>query len=296
MTRRALLDHAPYTPFMDRRTAHPPGLSPMDPADWFPVDPDYIAQMALRARLVEKRPEIVLAQTPEASLAIVELLTEVLTYLEVHPRYHVVRDMVARPDGEGVKIEPARPLETLANLVADDLCLLLPGGDEGEYRLVAAVLCFPSRWLLSEKIGRPLTAIHDPVPDYDAVLARRVNRVFEAIRPGAPMVRVNWLVHAVAELHLPLGLSDKLVAEADPGDGLYLRTERQTLTRLPKTGAVVFGIKTSICPLEVLTPDQAVALRRELEQLDPESIAYRAGTALHGLALEQLEQMAETSV
>ena len=33
-------------------------------------------------------------------------------------------------------------------------------------------MCFPAGWRLAEKAMRPLTAIHDPVPDYDADIAR----------------------------------------------------------------------------------------------------------------------------
>ena len=284
-----LLERAPYTPFMERRTTHPPGLSPMDPAQWFPVDPDFAEQMAYRVDLLEARRDVVLATLPEAAEATAELYRAVLDHLAADPRFHTAADRVTRPDGITVSLDPAEPLDTLGRLIADDLCLLLPGE---EYRLVAAVLCFPSRWLLSEKLGHPLSVIHDPVPDYDDALAARVNRVFQSVRPGRPMVRVNWLVHATPELHLPLGLSDKLIGQADPGQGIYLRTERQTLTRLPRSGAVVFGIKTSLCPLEALRPAEALALHDALQHLSAEVITYRAGSDLHGAALARLWHLA----
>ena len=37
----------------------------------------------------------------------------------------------------------------------------------------AGVLCFPSRWRLMEKIGKPLSAVHGPVPLYADRLAGR---------------------------------------------------------------------------------------------------------------------------
>ncbi|MEM0942747.1 MAG: DUF3445 domain-containing protein [Pseudomonadota bacterium] len=290
MTRRPKLDQALYTPFMDRRTAHPPGISPLDPADWFPVDPDFAEQMAYRAELIDRVPEIVLAELSEAAPAVAELWGAVLAHLTAHPGFAVGPDKARRPDGVDVPLRPG--LTGLGHLVADDFCVLEKPEGAAEYILTAAVLCFPSRWLLSEKIGQPLTEIHDPVPDYDESLATRVNRLFEAIRPGRPMVRVNWLVHRTAELHLPLGLHDKQGAARDRAEGLYLRTERQTLTRLPETGAVIFGIKTSVCDLEVLTPLQAAALARELSVMDPRSIAYRAGRDLHQAALARLAEIA----
>jgi len=36
---------APFAPFLDPRTIHPPGVSPMDPAEWLLVHPDYAAQI-----------------------------------------------------------------------------------------------------------------------------------------------------------------------------------------------------------------------------------------------------------
>ena len=141
---------------------------------------------------------------------------------------------------------------------------------------------------MSVKVGRPLTVIHEPVHDYDDTLARRVNRVFETLRPERPLVRVNWLVHPTAELFLPLGHGEKTEPDDAAIGPLYLRTERQTLVRLPRTGAVVFGIKTSITPVSCLTPEQAEALYHALAELDDETMQYRARSRALEAALERL--------
>lgn len=286
-----LLCHAPYTPFMNARTAHAPGLSPLDPVEWLPVDPDFAEQMAYREDLLRRVPDVVLAMQRGAEHAVAEMFDTVLQHLADRTDYALDGGALTRPDGVRVAIDAGHPLETLTQLCAADFCLLSPDDAGGEYRLIAATLCFPSRWLLAEKIGHPLTVIHDPVPDYDDSLAKRVNRMFEALRVDRPLVRINWLVHAAPELHLPLGLSDKLVARADPAQGIYLRTERQTLHRLPETGAVVFGIKTTLCPLEALTAVQATALGRELSRLDPDTISYRSGADLHTAAIALLKDL-----
>ena len=287
-----LLDHAPYAPFMEPRTARAPGLMPLGDLPLTVLLPDFAAQMRRRELLIAGAPGRVLACEPEAEAPARELLALVAAELEARPGYAREGAVWHRPDGGAVCHAMDAPLATLGLLTAEDFCLLLPDPASGEDRLAGAVLCFPSRWLLSEKLCRPLTAIHEPVPDYEAALARRVNRVFETLRPGRGLWRVNWLVPATPEPHLPLGLSDKTVAEANPSEGLYLRTERQTLTRLPETGAVAFSIKTSICPLEALTPDQAAALSRELAALEPAVIAYRAGADMHAAALARLAEIA----
>ena len=287
-----LLDHAPYAPFTEPRTARAPGLMPLGALPLVAADADFAAQMMRRAALLAERPQVVHALLPAGRAPAAELLDHVIAETAGARGFARAGARWTRPDGTSVAIDPDEPLRSLGRMVAEDWCLLVPDPASGEYRLVGAVLCFPSRWLLSEKLGRPLTAIHAPVPDYAEHLAARVNRVFEALRPERPVWRVNWLVHATPELHLPLGLSDKLVAEADPGEGLYLRTERQTLTRLPRTGAVAFGIKTTVCPLEALDADQAAALGRELARLSPADIAYRAGSDMHGAALARLADIA----
>ncbi|MEM9045050.1 MAG: DUF3445 domain-containing protein [Pseudomonadota bacterium] len=287
-----LLDHARDTPFMHSRTANPPGLSPLPPEDWIRLDPDFAAQMAYRAELIRERPGIVLAVEEGAEAAVAELYRFALAYLGGRHGYAFDGDRATRPDGGEVRCDASHPLETLGHLVADDLCVLLPDEASGEYALRAALLCFPSRWLLSEKIGRPLTPIHEPVPEYDDTLARRVNRVFEAIRPGRPMIRVNWLIHEMCELHLPLGENERMTFQADPEEGIYLRTERQTLTRLPETGAVIFGIKTSICEIGALKPAEALVLRREFAAKHEGHIAYAERRTTYEIALERLAAIA----
>lgn len=278
MTVPWLLDRAPYAPFLHARTAHPPGLSPLDMQAWTVRHPDHQAQMQRRREVLRDHPDIALGVRHEGEEPALELLSMIKAHLGLDPAI--------------AHAEAFCPLTALGHLVAEDFCLMVPDPAGGEYRLAAAVLCFPSRWLLSEKLGRPLTAIHDPVPVYDETLARRVNRVFAALDTRRPLVRVNWLVHAVPELFLPMGLSDKLVATADPTAGLYLRTERQTLVRLPRTRAVAFGIKTSITPLERLTRSEAAALHGCLGAATGDTIAYRAGSRLRDTALGVLAEIA----
>src|SRR3546814_12081030 len=63
-----------------------------------------------------------------------------------------------------------RPLDLAGRLVQEDLCLMTAEG--GAWRLAAASLCFPSRWRLADQLGRPMAAIHDPVPGFNDRLAR----------------------------------------------------------------------------------------------------------------------------
>ncbi|MEM6679654.1 MAG: DUF3445 domain-containing protein [Pseudomonadota bacterium] len=280
---------APHLPFMMGRLAHPPGLMPMPPEAWLRLDPDHAAQMAMRDGLMAADPAMIVAESlGEAAPAATELLALVLATLPERPGYQVRETQVVRPYGVRVAIDPARPFATLARLVADDLCLLVPDAASAEYRLAGAALCFPSRWSLAEKMGRPMTAIHEPVPDYDAVLARRVNRVFEALHEDRPVMRYNWLVHDDPTLCQPTVEETKRHGTSGIDGPYYLRTERQTLRRLPETGAIVFGIKTSVTPVEALAPDEAQALADALGALSTASVAYRMGAGPMAAARRQL--------
>ncbi|MFM2356325.1 MAG: hypothetical protein RLZZ528_2061 [Pseudomonadota bacterium] len=246
----------PFAPFEDARTRRLPGTLPLDPSDWLRVDDAYAGQMALRDRLVGTRAGEVIAALPGSEAAVAEMYGKILR--EELPRLGFRRDgeTVIRPDGVSVALDPGAPLRTLARLVQEDLCLMQPG-DMGEHVLTAATLCFPAGWTLAEKIGRPLMRIHAPVAKYSEDVGKRVQRLFDAIRPETPMWRAN-AHRSRAPLFNPLPEDfPKDMAEVEMP---WIRSERQCLLRLPESGAVVFSIHTYVVAVSDLTADQSAAL------------------------------------
>ncbi len=225
----------PYDPSAIRAL---PGIQPADMAHWLHQDDAFAAQMAHRAALLENQRDDVLALAPEAKPAAQELLQLVL-----HQTYPDATDCALRPDGVHVPIDFANPLDTLCNLVQEDFCILQKHGDE--HVLTGAILCFPASWRLREKFMRPLVGIHVPVDSYDDNIARRVQRLFDGIQPGRPLWRFNALWYDDPELHQPRSASDRREIR-DHGRAPYLRSERQTLLRLPETRAAVFSIHTYV--------------------------------------------------
>jgi hypothetical protein len=209
--------------------------------DWLRVDEAYAGQMALRDRLIAGQPEVVHALLPAARPAADELYRVVLDWLRDEPGFVIGPDAVTRPDGVSVPLNPDRPLLTLGRLVQQDLCLMESNGSE--YDLTGAILCFPASWTLSQKIGRPMTGIHQPVEIYDEALAARVHRLFTAIRPEQPLWRMNFFTYDDYMLHHPRVEGDWRL---QPTGRSYVRCERQTLLRLPETQAVVFAIHTIV--------------------------------------------------
>lgn len=221
-----------------------PGIAPLDPAEWLMIDEAFAAQMAERERLLAERRGDVLAVTEAGHAAAAELLGFVLDWLaENAPAYEVGPGAVRRPDGAVVPVDRDDPMGTLGRLVQEDLCLMEKQGDE--HVLTAAVLCFPASWRLADKIGRPLTDIHVPVPQYDDGLARRVQRLFDGVRVGRPLWRFNALRYAQADLFQPRS-RDEPRTGAETGDYPFVRSERQCVLRLPQTRACVFSIHTYV--------------------------------------------------
>lgn len=246
---------------MDPRTARLPGTLPLTDSHWTLVDDAFATQMAERDRLIGESPDRVHTLLDRARPAARELYDTVLGALQSRDGYRLSQGSMQRPDGTEIALDDAAPLLTLGRLVQEDLCLLEKEGEE--HILTGAVLCFPAGWTLSQKLGRPMTQIHAPVESYDPDIARRVQRMFDAIRPEQPLWRANSLIYDDATLHQP---RLEGVPRPKPVAKTYARSERQCLVRLPQTKAVVFSIHTYVVRMVDLAPDVAhglLALRKD---------------------------------
>ena len=220
-----------------------PGIGPLDPEGWIICDEAFAGQMAQRDRLLTGRPDLVFADTGLVGDAKAELLSEVLKIVRTRDGYNVGAQDVMRPDGVRVPLN-GDPLNTAARLIQEDLLIHDKRGEE--HHLMAGVLCFPASWTLAEKIGHPLTRVHRPVDDYDANIAKRVQRLFDGIKVGRPMWRFNNLRYPTPELFQPRSERAPRAADHDYQSGNFQRSEHQALLRLPETGAVVFAIHTYV--------------------------------------------------
>ena len=224
-----------------------PGISPLDPDQWLMIDDAYAAQMALRQELITTKRDQVIAIDPVAMPAARELLGQVVDYFNRIGVMQHLNGMVHTPDGRHVPVDYDDPMGCMGQIAQNDFAIMEQRGDE--YVLTAAVLCFPASWLLAEKFMRGLVSIHDPVDPYDDQIAKRVQRLFDGIQVDRPLWRFNALRYADPALFQPRSMYARR-----PGEkrytARYLRSERQTLIRLPETRAVVFGIHTFVVDTE----------------------------------------------
>ncbi len=262
-------------PFMQSADMVHMGLQRLNQSQWIQPCrnlPNYVHNKLRARRSLGDR---VFAQLPQSFAAQRELRQLLLLHLRRdHGREYFAGTSRLHWRADGASLcwplaDNPEPLWSASLWVADDLCLLQPG--KRGYELTAASLAAPSYWRLEEKIGRPLEGIHGPVPGFREKLSAQVARFFEHLLPDYPVWRANWSVVNSAEL------TQRRESKVEDGR-LYLRVERQSLRRLPESGAVVFSIRVMINPLEDLlaVPGALAALRRAVDCLSPEESKYKS--------------------
>lgn len=147
-------------------------------------------------------------------------------------------------------------LAAAARATWEDMCLLQPA-DDGRHILTAGAVAFPTDWRLKDKMGQPLTAIHAPIHGYAEQLAQGVDHFFATLAPGPIFGRTNaFVVESADWRYLPETAPAERFAHVDAGNAgstLFVRCERQTLRRLPVSGAVLFTIGVAVARLDTLS-------------------------------------------
>jgi hypothetical protein len=252
------------------------GVRALGRAPLIVVDPErHAREVALRRRLLSEDHAYRYrggAATLAAQWEVVELLLGDLA--RHHPRHGMLeaegdrRIWIDRLLGERTAFTlgdpaslPQEPLDWIGRRVVEDLLLLTDGPG---WPLAAGQLCFPNDWCLPDKLGRPLLAVHAPVPGFAGTLGPDSLSLLDRLRPERPVWRANWAIRATDALDLspraraPAGAE---VTADTAGEALFVRVERQTLSRLPRSGAVLFTIHTRSRSLTEAIEDSSAAAR-----------------------------------
>ncbi|WP_439817429.1 heme-dependent oxidative N-demethylase family protein [Zavarzinia sp. CC-PAN008] len=295
-----------YNPFDGGPYKMRMGITPLDGlAEWITVDEEFATELALKRDLLRDERDAVLAVTPGSEPACAEVLELLADHLPRQFPDVFTRDggrLTVLPTGETWTVDPPEqhPLELAGRLVQEDLCVM-EENDGGDYVLTAANLCFPSFWRLAEKIGRPLHEIHGPVPDLAQTIGGAMSRFFKALAVDRPVQRLNASIAGHPDLFQPAskGERNRLLVdrgEINPdnaGETIYFRMERQTLRRLPRTGAILFTIHIYRYKLDDLAqrPDMAAGFATYLRTLTPGMTQYKAADILGPAALAALDRI-----
>jgi dimethylamine monooxygenase subunit A len=267
-----------YLPHMQSPELLHMGLSPMPTTEWIEPDADallfYRHKLRQRQRLDERvwraLPASQPAQKEAARLLAAHLQRD---YPTLFSRQGQV--LVCAGGKFSVPVDSPEPLWNSSLWIADDLVLMEQRGKE--YVLTAASLCSPSHWRLEDKFDRSMSTIHELIPGIDVALQPRIERFFAHLRVEHPVVRHNWSVQAGSELCVRPGEE----RESTAGE-LYYRSERQSLRRLPNTGAIVFTIRVYLHPLAALAavPGAIAQLLAAIDACSPGLYQYKGFAAL----------------
>ncbi|KAF9229842.1 hypothetical protein BS17DRAFT_772007 [Gyrodon lividus] len=219
-------------------------------------------------------------------------------------------------------------------LMQDDIAIMIEGSD-GKYYFQAGLICVPGFWRMRDKIGMPLDEIHisGEVPQFKEKLQLSMNRFFKRLPLDKPVIRNNYSIQVVKPLKVPeagdksrLDVGEETLSDIDPeelswseslngpeddfargrGHGtkdaphlspstLRLRSERQTLRRLPRTGAIIFGIRTYQFRVGELTQERGVAgrLASAVRSWSDDVAFYKGRRRYHDVLLAYLDECVE---
>ncbi|MEO0871566.1 MAG: heme-dependent oxidative N-demethylase subunit alpha family protein, partial [Pseudomonadota bacterium] len=111
--------------------------------------------------------------------------------------------------------------------------------------------------------------------------------------------RCNWFITPTGERRwLADGDPQAQFAHVTPdnaGETLFVRSERQTLRRLPETGAILFTIGVYVEPLARLTSDNLTALALSVQNL-VEGEGDRRGASAYAEAIVSYSEFARERV
>ncbi|KAJ5725471.1 uncharacterized protein N7483_006828 [Penicillium malachiteum] len=250
------------------------GLRSMKWDEWIELDNHYLKYHADKSKRIEERGEKCYRTAPEAMDAAIELLEELCNYLpERYPNMfqktptgitntvtHETFNITQRP-------LPEDPMATAARLVQDDLAIMIERPD-GEYYLLAGAILLAGFWRLSDKFGMSLEKIHTSgdVPQFREKLQRGMTNFFRRLRPEEPVLRNNYFIQVDDQLAWSPSIGSEDSEEvswntAEKNRAIehhFFRSERQSLRRLPRSGGVVFTIRTYFEPVTEIVKEPYV--------------------------------------
>lgn len=302
-----------HTPYDGSSRPFTIGLKPLELADWIELDHTFDEQLREKRRLfatIREKVFVEEADTADAQREVLDLIRQhmLTTFPDRFRESDAGIEISGNPTLTKEDLRILSPLHAASLLVQEDL-ILMRRGDDG-WRLAAGALCFPSSWSLGEKFGRPLQDIHAPVPDFGRGTrnADLISRMFDNLQ-GQGVQRMNWSLQARPELYYPLSDTQRNERTSNRPSKFpdlaavargFIRVERQTLRKLPRSGDILFTIRIYLDPLRLFEthPDGkalAASFADQLAAMQESQLDYKGLTADRERLIEALNGFA-TSV
>ncbi len=190
---------------------------------------------------------------------------------------------------------PHEPLDYIARQAQGDFVVM--DQRAGDLWAEAGMVTGAADWSLNFDLGMTFQEWHGPVPlAHEMNVFDRALKYLLNLRLGAPVRRLNWTMTLNPRLdtspeNYPLWGPDRSsVTAGNLGSVAHLRVELQGLWRLPRSNAIVFGIRTYLISMnEIATvPKWAKRLHRVLKDLHPALADYKGLTRYRSTMVEWL--------
>jgi hypothetical protein len=190
---------------------------------------------------------------------------------------------------------PRAPLEYITRQAQGDFVLM--DQREGDLWIEAGMVTTQADWSLDFDLGMTFKEWHGPVPlAHEMNVFDRALKYLLNLRLGEPVRRLNWTmtVHprldTSPENYPHWGPDRTRVTAENAGDLVHLRVELQGLWRLPRSNAIVFGIRCYLISVRELAsiPKWARRVHRVLKGLHPALVDYKGLTRYRDAVVEWL--------
>ncbi len=247
------------------------GLRPMEPHRWILMNADHAGNMREKRERLAAFSRDYYRTLPSSLAAQLELRERVIAHLLTDYSEHFARHgSVVTSLATGVECDlcdrSVEPLLQLSNLIEEDFMLIEEV--DGAACITAASNTYSSSGRLVASVGRGLEWAHKPVPHLTDKLGPRIDRVIGSVHTATPCERFNWQLTPLSTVFFPHdnphaanaaamhAVHDTLHREPErAGELLWIRVERQTLSRLPDSRAVAFSLHTYSDPLASIQSD-----------------------------------------
>ncbi len=190
---------------------------------------------------------------------------------------------------------PREPLDYITRQAQGDFVVM--DQREGDLWAEAGMVTTQADWSLDFDVGMTFKEWHGPVPlAHELGVFDRALKFLLNLRLGQPVRRLNWTMTIHPRLdtspeNYPHWGPDRATVTAQTaGDLVHLRVELQGLWRLPRSNAIVFGIRCYLISLRELAtvPKWARRVHRVLRDLHPALVDYKGLTRYRDAAVEWL--------